>query len=108
MLIKRKQNTLFGHLVRTGEAGNILREASIGEDENKITRVWAHKKRPGKPRDNWLIQTRNRVSITILGEKFNGYNATHHDIIIATAHERTLYNFQLKGLRYAVARPSNQ
>ena len=90
ILIKRKQNTLFGHLIRSGETDKILREVSIGDDEHKITRVWAHKKRVGKPRDNWVVQTRNRVSNSLLGgEKFNENNATHHEIVIAAAHERT-------------------
>ena len=48
-MIKKKQNTLLGHLIRAETWDETLREVSIGQEMGKIKRVWAYKKRVGKP-----------------------------------------------------------
>merc|ERR1711966_485601 len=66
-MIKNKQNTLLGHLIRADNWDQSLREVSIGLDNEQITRVWTHKKRVGKAREYWVTETRNRISREIIG-----------------------------------------
>ena len=89
-MIKNKQNTLLGHLIRADNWDQSLREVSIGLDNEKITRTWAHKKRVGKPREYWVTETRNRISREIIGCNFNENNDAHNEILINAAKEKTI------------------
>ena len=88
VLIKKKQNTLMGHLIRTGEQDGIMREVSIGTDPLKVSRVTANKRRVGRPRQNWVVETRNRVSVIFNEQPFDDKNPLHHDGLVAAAANR--------------------
>ena len=89
ILIKKKQNTLLGHLIRTDEQDGIMREVSIGTDPLKVSRVTASKRRVGRPRQNWVVETRNRVSLIFNEQPFDDNNALHHANLVTAATNRS-------------------
>ena len=88
ILLEQKQKTLMGHLIRTGEQDGIMREVSIGTDPNKISRITTNKRRVGRPRQNWVVEARNRVSLEFNEQPFDDKNSMHHANLITAANGR--------------------
>ena len=78
----------MGHLIRTGEQDGIMREVSIGTDPQKISRVTADKRRVGRPRQNWVVETRNRVSMIFNEQLFDDKKLEHHATLVSAAVNR--------------------
>ena len=45
-------------------------------------------KRVGIPREKWIVETRNRVSMIIIGQTFDHKKQGHHDALVKAAQER--------------------
>ena len=65
-----------------------MREISIGTDPNKVSRVTTNKRRVGRPRQNWVVETRDRVSLEFNGQIVDDKNNPHHANLVTAANER--------------------
>ena len=80
-LIKKRQETLLGHIIRTDEE-DPMREATLNKEGTRLTK---EKKRVGRPRENWTYETANRKCIELTGEDLDWNNEEQMITIISDA-----------------------
>ena len=80
-LIKKRQETLLGHIIRTDE-DDPMRTVTLNSEGTRLTKT---KKRVGRPRENWTYETANRKCIELTGEDLDWNNEEQMITIISDA-----------------------